>query len=110
MQRSLIGRNAFDEKLDALCRCLQEAHSRTLQVGAPWPPVKGTPVWTGKPEDHEVQGQNEETYIRYASRRACAEMRPKIKGRFAKAPATSQPSPELPHRPDNTLQFSCFRR
>lgn len=40
-------------------------------------------------------------HIRYASRRACAEMRPRIKGRFAKEQATSQPSPELPRLPDN---------
>ncbi|KAH7687610.1 CCT domain-containing protein [Dioscorea alata] len=33
-----------------------------------------------------------EKQIRYASRKAYAEMRPRIKGRFAKTPETSQPS------------------
>ncbi|RRT44739.1 hypothetical protein B296_00055584 [Ensete ventricosum] len=40
---------------------------------------------------------------KYASRKACAEMQPRIKGPLAKAPETSRPSPELPHLPDNTL-------
>ncbi|XP_010919618.2 transcription factor GHD7 [Elaeis guineensis] len=42
-----------------------------------------------------------EKQIRYASRKAYAEMRPRIKGRFAKTPETSQPAPKsLPYDPD----------
>ncbi|RWW15822.1 hypothetical protein GW17_00020321 [Ensete ventricosum] len=47
-----------------------------------------------------------EKQIRYASRKAYAEMRPRIKGRFAKTPETSQPPAEPPYDPDR-LDFRC---
>ena len=48
-----------------------------------------------------------EKQVRYASRKAYAEMRPRIKGRFAKTPETSQPPAEPPYDPDR-LDFRWF--
>ncbi|WOL07035.1 transcription factor GHD7-like [Canna indica] len=50
-----------------------------------------------------------EKQIRYASRKAYAEMRPRIKGRFAKTPETGQPpsSSEQPYDPDR-IDFRWF--
>ncbi|KAJ4777713.1 zinc finger CONSTANS-like protein [Rhynchospora pubera] len=50
-----------------------------------------------------------EKQIRYASRKAYAEMRPRIKGRFAKVPETSQPMPEPPPYDPNRLDLGWFR-
>jgi CCT motif len=50
-----------------------------------------------------------EKQIRYASRKAYAEMRPRIKGRFAKVPETSHPMPEPPPYDPNRLDLGWFR-
>ncbi|XP_008778146.2 transcription factor GHD7-like [Phoenix dactylifera] len=51
-----------------------------------------------------------EKQIRYASRKAYAEMRPRIKGRFVKTPETSQPTPEPPlnYDPADRLDLRWF--
>ncbi|EHA8589155.1 transcription factor GHD7 [Cocos nucifera] len=51
-----------------------------------------------------------EKQIRYASRKAYAEMRPRVKGRFAKIPETSQPTAEPPPNYDpERLDLRWFR-
>ncbi|KAJ3681841.1 hypothetical protein LUZ60_014414 [Juncus effusus] len=50
-----------------------------------------------------------EKQIRYASRKAYAEMRPRIKGRFAKVPETSQSLPEPSPYDPNRLDLGWFR-
>jgi CCT motif len=51
-----------------------------------------------------------EKQVRYASRKAYAEMRPRIKGRFAKVPETSQPMPEPPSYDPNRLDLGNWFR
>ncbi|XP_072960339.1 transcription factor GHD7-like [Typha angustifolia] len=50
-----------------------------------------------------------EKQIRYASRKAYAEMRPRIKGRFAKISESGQPTPELPSYDPERLDLGWFR-
>ncbi|KAF3321252.1 two-component response regulator-like PRR37 [Carex littledalei] len=50
-----------------------------------------------------------EKQIRYASRKAYAEMRPRIKGRFAKVPETSQTMPEPSPYDPSRLDLGWFR-
>lgn len=50
-----------------------------------------------------------EKQIRYASRKAYAEMRPRIKGRFAKVPETSQTMPAPSPYDPNRLDLGWFR-